>query len=911
MTPYGELQASGDIAIENRENIRADLVLSDTRLSKDDISIEASGPLKLTLIDGIADVNFDISVPFLAYGKRSLNQVSLNGQLQADVNQRPVIFDTDTRLKFSDLKTRRFEAGNGQINWDGEINLGENNRDITANGDWAIDVADITVADQEMRQTLASQLSLSETLSATPIAAGFSSGLENMVSALLERSTLSGAGTILYGQDHIHIDLLDDVSFGSFETKLTISPAGGVAIYDFDRQSQQLSARTSLSLIGQYPMDVDDLSLSVSTPDGLAINQVDSLSATLERNTQWEAQFEGRPVRLGAGQLTVNYNASAKRNLQVKGPLDFDGPLPGAWVSGLQTTGLLGVALSGEQMQVYYSPEENKPIRLQSLETVTGWRAETFDFNLVDTKRPLYMRYPAGSKTFAQLRDASAVILDPTASKSLNVRFAALDVLGDMTSSAQNWMIEVKDADVKTDDYIGENTVMSTPSAELTAKITTQNPIDISLQTQSANVTTPLLKAQNIPLTLFGTPERFTIDYGSNTRQGLIEMQDGSLPPLPLRGSLVFENQTFTGSAQTVLPKAEDTEIDVSYVFKDGAGTAKVIIPELKFERGKLQPQDLAKAFQGKIADVNGTVSAAIDLAFEAGKPLQSSGRARLRNLDFGTLPGPFSGVSTDIEFDSVFPLVTLGRQRLTVSSFNPGLALDDGVIDYELVDGGVKIHSAVWPLVNGTIEIEPTLWRYNAEKNRVVLKINDVSVGAFLGDVGGGNLTATGDVVGIIPVLVEGVSVSIDGGLLAVEDGGVIQYRSPPLVSPVDLIPNEFVTLKDYRQFQDMRNNPDPESNVGKDLAFTTLRNFEYKSLSAKLNGPLDGEVEVNLKFEGRNPKILAGTRFAFNVTVIGELVNLARNLKIDGSFDKIRGYLELDEASNTSLETTDIEIP
>jgi len=324
-----------------------------------------------------------------------------------------------------------------------------------------------------------------------------------------------------------------------------------------------------------------------------------------------------------------------------------------------------------------------------------------------------------------------------------------------------------------------------------------------------------------------------------------------------------------------------------------------------------LQPQDLAKAFQGKIADVNGTVSAAIDLAFEAGKPLQSSGRARLRNLDFGTLPGPFSGVSTDIEFDSVFPLVTLGRQRLTVSSFNPGLALDDGVIDYELVDGGVKIHSAVWPLVNGTIEIEPTLWRYNAEKNRVVLKINDVSVGAFLGDVGGGNLTATGDVVGIIPVLVEGVSVSIDGGLLAVEDGGVIQYRSPPLVSPVDLIPNEFVTLKDYRQFQDMRNNPDPESNVGKDLAFTTLRNFEYKSLSAKLNGPLDGEVEVNLKFEGRNPKILAGTRFAFNVTVIGELVNLARNLKIDGSFDKIRGYLELDEASNTSLETTDIEIP
>jgi len=51
-----------------------------------------------------------------------------------------------------------------------------------------------------------------------------------------------------------------------------------------------------------------------------------------------------------------------------------------------------------------------------------------------------------------------------------------------------------------------------------------------------------------------------------------------------------------------------------------------------------------------------------------------------------------------------------------------------------------------------------------------------------------------------------------------------------------------------------------------------------------------------LNVRFIGRNPKILAGTEFDFNVTIVGELVNLVRSLKPDSSLERIRGYIELD---------------
>jgi len=60
---------------------------------------------------------------------------------------------------------------------------------------------------------------------------------------------------------------------------------------------------------------------------------------------------------------------------------------------------------------------------------------------------------------------------------------------------------------------------------------------------------------------------------------------------------------------------------------KDGEGTAKINIARLTFTPRGFQPQNLVSALQGKIAEVAGTGSAEIDVAFAPDRPLKSSRR--------------------------------------------------------------------------------------------------------------------------------------------------------------------------------------------------------------------------------------------------------------------------------------------
>jgi len=61
--------------------------------------------------------------------------------------------------------------------------------------------------------------------------------------------------------------------------------------------------------------------------------------------------------------------------------------------------------------------------------------------------------------------------------------------------------------------------------------------------------------------------------------------------------------------------------------------------------------------------------------------------------------------------------------------------------------------------------------------------------------------------------------------------------------------------------------------------LAQDALREFEYRELSASLDGPLDGDVEIGLIFDGANEKVLNQQPFRFDISVKGELFNIARS--------------------------------
>jgi len=54
-------------------------------------------------------------------------------------------------------------------------------------------------------------------------------------------------------------------------------------------------------------------------------------------------------------------------------------------------------------------------------------------------------------------------------------------------------------------------------------------------------------------------------------------------------------------------------------------------------------------------------------------------------------------------------------------------------------------------------------------------MRVDKVSIGEFLNDVGEGTMEATGDLEGMFPVVLSGVDVKVDNGTLEVKNGGII----------------------------------------------------------------------------------------------------------------------------------------
>ena len=910
-SPYGEVNATGNLTFQSFEDLKADFVIDPSVFSFGSLEVKGGGEISANIRPGENKVKAALDFTDMVHPLANLSYASVTADVILDLVEDQSHVSGPVKLSFAELKSSTVEAENGELNWDGSFSVLPNSAVIReADGKWNANVGRMTYSDEAGRTQLAKALTLNEAMIAAPVTTHFAESLTASVKRLLIEADVAGEGQFFRYDDKAEVKLTAPLKIKAKSTQVSISPYEDALFYDYNRETESIKLAANVALSGARSVSLQSMQLEARSGNGLSISGVSSFDTRAVLSDPWQASSPDGEVRLAPLTAQTRYvNTPQKREIRVElSPINYDGPLPGGYAAGLKTQGALTLDLAGEGLNTKFVPSGGKSVTLDRFETAAGWTAQDIKLDLV-SEAPFYVRGadPETAKLTARVETVSTLLTEIETGRQLDIRLGAVDVDTDINGQVQNWTLGLFDAEIKTDDFGGVGTVIGAQEAVLLATLSPEADTQLELTSDAARVKTDQIFTQNMKVGLIGTPTDFHLSFGEKDRlgKGIVEFSDQALPQLPLRGHLDYTDGLIVGEAITVLPKAEDADISIMFRLKDGEGTAEIDIEQLTFTEKGFQPQNLIPALQGKIANVAGSVSATIDIVFSPDKPLQSFGRAKLNNIDFGTLPGPFSGVNTEIEFTSVFPLVSSGVQRLTMDSFNPGVNLVDGVIEYELVEDGVNFISAKWPLANGFITIDPTIWTFNAPENRVVLRIEDVSVGAFLGDSGSGGLTVSGDVVGEIPVVVSGVDVSIDSGRLSVENGGLIQYRTQELTSVVDLIPEKYVTLQDFQQFQEFRKNEDLGENVGKDLAFTALRNFEYKLLSVKLDGPLDGEIEVDARFIGSNPKILAGTEFDFNVNIVGELVNLVRSLKPDISIERIEDYLSNQTARDDAVET------
>ncbi|MFT3729311.1 MAG: YdbH domain-containing protein [Terricaulis sp.] len=258
-----------------------------------------------------------------------------------------------------------------------------------------------------------------------------------------------------------------------------------------------------------------------------------------------------------------------------------------------------------------------------------------------------------------------------------------------------------------------------------------------------------------------------------------------------------------------------------------GAGQARVVADALTFGPN-LQPYDISELARGMVDNVRGPASAEADVAWDS-EHMRSSGVLHLNgvSLSTGTIP-MIQDVRGDVHFDDLFALTTPQHQRLHVGLINPGIAVNNGDILFQLLpQQHIAIEQAQFDFAGGKLLVTPVTIAIGADETRFELTLRDVDAATLISTLNVPDVTATGHVEGRFPLLLTRRSAYIHDGLLESQgDGGTISY---------------------------VGHAGDGAGGFAR-VAFDALRNFRYDNLRLTLNGDLAGDIVSQIQFTGHN---------------------------------------------------------
>ena len=767
---------------------------------------------------------------------------------------------------FAKIVTNAFSAQNGEYDfmYDGRYNF--DTKKISNNkATWTVSSETNSVRDEVLRRRLSRQMLSYPALSAAPITHNFSDFFLAKSDELMRDFSLEGRGTIWWGDQGYRVELAEPLHMRHARQALHIMPLIGKNFVNYDKANHEIKIQADMDWAGPRALNLTGFNMTARSFDGVRIDGIKHVKTDVRSFSTWQNMKTEQSFTLMPFKLALEYtNVVDTRNVRLRGGIDYSGNLPGGHAKALQARGDMDIQLAKDGFVIGFAPRA--PVRMDRFTAPSGWYGEDIRFN-VGTSVPLFTKTGTTRRINAHLNEVRGRLINPDNDKHLDMQISHMSAKANMVTSPIVWKIRTQDTQIASEDFPSPDTRITSENADARVVQYVENidntPMRFEVTSPVTSIKTRNFNTDNIRIALEGIAADYTIDFQTDE----IVFAGADIPVLPLKGQARLADRKLTGDALTRLPHSDATPITMTFNALDGVGSAHISIPKIVFDPKGLQPQSLVKSLRGKLADVRGEVSAEFDFAFAGGTPLVSSGTTILTDLDVGTLAGPFSGVNAQLAFSSVFPLKTDGVQTVTLRGFDPGFPLKNGVIDFEVAPGGIKIEKALWPVKGeiregvveqnqGRISIAPVFWKFGNVKNRLKVDVENVSLQAMLDGFSKDKFSITGQVSGTLPAVIEGVDVHIDKGNLSVADGGIIRFKNPSTDAAAG-----------------------QNENAG--YAFKALENLKYRQLTAFIDGPLDGDILLKMVLEGENDEVLNGQQFLFNLQFEGELANIVRNIK------------------------------
>lgn len=337
------------------------------------------------------------------------------------------------------------------------------------------------------------------------------------------------------------------------------------------------------------------------------------------------------------------------------------------------------------------------------------------------------------------------------------------------------------------------------------------------------------------------------------------------LLPTPLDSTLSIKQQTVSFDAKATLPGANTATAKGRHNLSTGRGSAVLAVPAFRMTPGGGEFRALAPSISGSASasgiDIqSGTVSADARLVWNK-KSIDATGTVAIENINFADPSSGTSveGLTANIRLDQIIPPRTPAGQTIRIKRIGAGVALNDLLLRFALIEGttaaipAVQIDTFRTAFAGGILSIAPTVLDSEAGASQATIKVERVDLAALLSAVGLENISGTGRLSGIIPVSTAGAAVGITGGRLATSEPGVLRIRSEAAKRAL------------------------AQGGMEVTLMLSALEDFRYETLTLEIEKKTAGEGCVILRTRGQNPAVRDGQPFVINLTLSGNVDGLA----------------------------------
>jgi hypothetical protein len=288
-----------------------------------------------------------------------------------------------------------------------------------------------------------------------------------------------------------------------------------------------------------------------------------------------------------------------------------------------------------------------------------------------------------------------------------------------------------------------------------------------------------------------------------------------------------------------------------------GGGAATLALDPLTFAPGGLQPAALAPPLAA-LREVTGGLRAQAEVAWSA-ESLTSGAVLAIQDLSFDSPAAEVRGLDLALTLTSLTPPASAPGQRLTIGRVDPGVALDEVALRFQIHPGDpprLGIEQGQVKIGGGRVLVRDVLLDPAAARLELPLEFEGLDLAALLRILDIDGLSGSGRLSGRIPIAIEGETVTIANGRLAAEAPGTLRFESERA--------REVLAA----------------AGESAELMLRALEDFRYDELSLAIDKPATADARLTLVLLGHNPDVLDGYPFRFNINLEGDTDRLVAAL-------------------------------